>query len=603
MIPSRSQDQEQPNNPGSDGSRDMLSATTNTNSVPITPITPDSLGYRFPALAQGSPPSFASVATIPHNSSQNGDGDLQINAIEYASESWDMEQFWEDSFRFLPVTPVDQDTTVNASRGGLETQEDREDEVERVAYLLHQQVFRTLSITGETISDPWKRLIWPLAKEYPAVYHGLGALTFFGMSKQQAQLRDEGTRHAIRGSQLLSENVIKGEIPLDAALAATLCLALSETWDEESSSSGFNHIRDGGMLLEQIRSNQDTTTFGELEAARLDFLAHTWTYLDVLARFTCSELSQLYPANTLSLDLIGPGQDPSKLDPLMGYSTTLFPMMRRVADLINKVKAREAPRNSPSIISQAIELRQAIQQWTLPIDLETIDEPSQVMTDAIQTAEAYRWSTLMILYQAVPELPNLTSYGELAQKILVYLATIPLSSTTLIVHIFPLMIAGCDAVEEEDRQFIRERWYAMSQRMVTGIVDRCLKITEEIWKRREEYLLSRGLAFTSNGRQILSDSMSLSKDIASFIGFDTSPGANTAGLNGHAGQTHERFAMKGNDFPISAAFKKGVDMLTRSGCTEYTVRGRLHWLGVMKDWNWQGKVASSIDGHYANEIP
>jgi hypothetical protein len=36
--------------------------------------------------------------------------------------------------------------------------------------------------------------------------------------------------------------------------------------------------------------------------------------------------------------------------------------------------------------------------------------------------------------------------------------------------------------------------------------------------------------------------------------------------------------------PISAAFESGgVDTLTQSGCIEYTMRGRLHWLGVLKD--------------------
>jgi hypothetical protein len=119
--------------------------------------------------------------------------------------------------------------------------------------------------------------------------------------------------------------------------------------------------------------------------------------------------------------------------------------------------------------------------------------------------------------------------------------------------------------------------------MVTGIADRCLRITEEIWKRREEYLLERGLAFTAGGRQIsvsstLNEAAALSKDIARFINFETSPSA-----------AREGFGRKGNDFPISAAFKKGVDVLTRSGSTEYTVRGRLHWLGVMRDWEWQGR--------------
>lgn len=395
-----------------------------------------------------------------------------------------------------------------------------------------------------------------------------------GTSKQQTQLRLEGTRHVQQSTQLLTENVGRGEIALDAALAATLALGLAETWDNENASGGTNHIRAGGILLQQIPANWGNTVLSAEAEARLSFLAHTWTYMDVLARFTCSDLSQPYETTpTPHLDLSPFSQNLSGLDPLMGYSTTFFPIMRRVADLINKVRARETNRNSPAIISQAIEIRRAIEQWTLPIDLETIDDPSQTMTDAIQTAEAYRWSSLLMLYQAVPELPNLTSYGELAQKILVYLATIPLSSTTIIVHIFPLMVAGCDAVEEEDRQFVRDRWACMSLRTSSpSLIARCVQITEELWKRREEYLFKRGLAFTSSGMRISAannESVALSKDIARFI---------------DGGR--ER---KGNGFPISAAFRKGVDMLTRSGCTEYTVKGRLHWLGVMRDWEWQGE--------------
>jgi hypothetical protein len=549
-------------------------------------LTPRPLGLSVPDFAQEAPTALASPEQMSHSSNVSP-RDInevpQINAIDYAGELWNMETFWEDYLRPLPMTPLNQDLMADGSNMVPEISRDREDEVERIAYLFHQQTCHTLSIEEETDHNPWKTLIWPLAKEYPALYHAIAALTCFGMSKQQPQLRNEGVRHVNRSTQLLSENVEQGEIPLDAALAATLALGFAETWDNEASSTGSNHIRGGGILLQKIRSNQVNTVFSVEEAARLDFLAHTWMYMDVLARFTSSDLSQPYSGSTSDVDLLDFEQDPSRLDPLMGYSTTFFPIMRRVADLINAVKARSAPRNSPALISRAIELRRSIEHWTLPVSLETIDDPSQLKTDAIQTAEAYRYSTLIMLYQAVPELPNLTSYGELAQKVLVYLATIPLSSRTLITHIFPLMVAGCDAVEEEDRQFVRERWLAMAARMVTGIADRCLRITEEIWKRREVYLLERGLAFTASGRQIsvsstLNEAAALSKDIASFINFGTSPGAHTEG-----------FGRKGNDFPISAAFKKGVDVLTRSGSTEYTVRGRLHWLGVMRDWEWQGR--------------
>jgi hypothetical protein len=50
--------------------------------------------------------------------------------------------------------------------------------------------------------------------------------------------------------------------------------------------------------------------------------------------------------------------------------------------------------------------------------------------------------------------------------------------------------------------------------------------------------------------------------------------------------------------PISVAFKSGgVDTLTQSGCIEYTMRGRLHWLGVLKDWDLQRKEPKPRSRH------
>ncbi|KAL5118720.1 hypothetical protein ACEQ8H_003397 [Pleosporales sp. CAS-2024a] len=547
--------------------------------------TPRSLSFIFPDCSQDGQTILSSHEQVSPSSSTSPLAvveDGQVHATNYASELWNMETFWDEYLRPLEQIPLVNDiATETLPSGG-------QDEAERIGYLFHEQTRRILSIDEEvTDQNPWKTLIWPLARECPALYHAIAALTFFGMSRRQPQSRMDGARHMQQSMQLLTEN---GDIPCEANLAARLVLGFAETWkDETRCTTDSDHIHAAGLLLHQIHSadRHDMVFSDDKAAARLDFMGHTWLYMDALARFTSDELSKTFPDDAiLDLDKLPITQQyHARLDPLMGYSTTFFPTMRRVADLINKVRAREAARNAPTIIAQAIELRREIEKWTLPIDLEAMDEPSQVMTDAIQTAEAYRWSTLMILYQAIPELPNLTSYGELAQKILVYLATIPLSSTTIIIHIFPLMIAGCDAVEEEDRQFVRERWKAMSQRMVTGMIDRCLQITEEVWKRREEYLRCRGLAFTAEGRQInttWSESTTLSKDIASFINPDANPRTAT--------QSSERLVRKANDFPISAAFKRGVDILTRSGCTEYTVRGRLNWLGVMKDWGWQGKI-------------
>ncbi|KAJ4355119.1 hypothetical protein N0V95_003201 [Ascochyta clinopodiicola] len=507
----------------------------------------------------------------------------EVNAQSYAQDYgppfWDINYFLEDYMGSLPshqIMPADLGFSLGTPvEADLTNAKVVEDEREQITMLFLKTTCHNLSIEEDTDQNPWKTVIWPMAQQYPALYHALAALTCFHTSKAQPHLRLDGERHLHTSAHLLSQGISNSEIPLDTALAATLALGFAETWDSESPTTGMTHIRGAGMLLQQMLSDQSTRVYTPEEEARLEFLFNTWTYMDVIARITCLDLCPPVPENLVAATVGRMNFSTSKLDPLMGYATSFFPIIRRVADLICKVRMRNAPRNSPVIISQALELKRNIEDWTPPISLETIESYSQLMTDAIQTAEAYRWSTLSLLYQAVPELPNLTSYGELAQKILVYLATIPLSSPTLIVHILPLIIAGNDAVDPEDRAFVRDRWSAMSQRLVTGIVERALEITEEVWKRRDDFLLAR------NHHSDALESTSPSQCAAGY-----GAGSGSGGSPGSARPSSRRV----NSFPISAAFKKGVDTITRSGCIEYTVRGSLHWLGVMKDWQWQGKT-------------
>ncbi|KAI8938500.1 hypothetical protein NX059_004390 [Plenodomus lindquistii] len=556
--------------------------------------------------------SMSSLDQIPHERSNATlhDGHIfsnvnsEMDSMDFTPGIWNMDSFWEDYLRPVVDTPLNLEGAL-IEQEGLEQLNAREEEAERIALLFHQQTSCTLSIQEESEQNPWRTLIWPLAKEDPALWYALAALTSLCMCKHQPQYLNEYPRHVQRCSELLTDGLDRGGRHLDARLAATLALGLAQTWNYESPSSGMLQIRRAGELLSQILSTQTTTTRSREDEDRIEFLYNTWTYMDVLARFTCNDAFPSYSMSTPIPHWDELGWSTSKLDPLMGYTTTFFPTIRLVADLINKVRSRPTPRNSPALISQALQLRRKIETWSPPVDLEAFDNPTPNMTDAIQTAEAYRWATLCLLYQAVPELPNLTSYGELAQKVLVYLATIAPTSPTIIVHILPLMVAGCDAVEDEDRDFVRERWNAMADRMVTGMIDRCLAITEEVWKRREVYLFARGLSVTRKHVHVDSiatiatkDATALSDDIASFIDFGsegsgapatmtTSPETANKSANAKMVVVQRSTRHHANGFPISAAFKKGVDTLTRSGCSEYTVRGKLHWLGVMRDWDLQ----------------
>ncbi|KAF2265262.1 hypothetical protein CC78DRAFT_515787 [Lojkania enalia] len=432
------------------------------------------------------------------------------------------------------------------------------DSTEIIAVVFHQQTCNILSILEETRQNPWKAYIWPMAKDYPPLYDSIAAMTCFHMSKAQPRLRDRGLEHMQSSIHGLDMDNTMGNINLDTKLAATLALGFAKAWDHQISSTGMYYISRARTLTKEVLSSQLLSHSSHKDISQFRVLINICLYMDTIARFTSTDNDQEPTNPPLILDngYPSPPFSGTSIDPLMGCASSLFPYIAEVADLVRRVRSRMATRNSPTLISQGTKLKKKIEDWTVPIEESLGSTISQEMTEYIQTAEAYRWATLLLLHQAVPELPSRISLWGLAEKVLVFLATVPLTSNTRIVQIFPLMVAGCEAIEEEDRDWVEERWKLMARHMITGIVDRCLQISSEVWKRRDEYVAMHGYCPVFG-------------KIVSVQGSSSATGS--------------------SDFPMSAAFSRGVDTLTRSGCVEYTVKGGLHWLGVMKDWGWEGE--------------
>lgn len=463
------------------------------------------------------------------------------------------------------------------------------DDREEVESLFHQECLTVLSIWEEKDRNPWRTMIWPMTQESNALYHAIAAMTFLMQSKYTPNAREKGLIHARKSTQQLAADLSNGEIQIDTALAATIALGFAEAWDFQMSSTGRTHIQGARILLQQsISQHQLSQPSDDAVSARLRFLANTWIYMDTLARFTSDCGPSLDSELLCFFTDAGPLAIREELDLLMGYAASLFPIIGRVADLISTIRARNQRRNSPIIISKAIELRQTIEDWSPAVDLEQVEKPTSNMVEAIQTAEAYRWATLLLLQEAVPELPSLVAYKELGQKTLVYLATIPSNSSTIIVHTYPLMVAATEAVEEEDREFVRDRWKIMRKRMVNGIIDRCEDVMEEVWRRRDAHF-SAWLARNSPDPSTLDFSPSSAGGIAGFKGASmrASPSSSR-----EPAKSPTRRSTAHSDFPISTAFKKGVDPITRSGNVDYTVKGNLHWIEIMKERGWEGMLLS-----------
>ena len=445
-----------------------------------------------------------------------------------------------------------------------------------------------LSVKDGPTENPWRTHVWPLAIDSPALYHAISSMAAFHTSKLKPSMKVAGMehmRHSIRHLASRIENM-----RTDTALATTLVLAFSESWDVHVS-TGIEHLRGAKVLVNRALTRHRQSPLSGEELIRLRFLYNTWVYMDVIARLTNvddDDSSDFNPSVWMSSDPFG---STTEVDPLMGCATTLFPLIGRVASLVGRV--RKSKSNSINVISQANELKAHLEMWEPPNFFEPPEDPTSEIQDSLQTAEAYRWATLLYLRQAVPEIPTLSA-AELAKKVLVYLATVPPGSRAVIVQIYPLLAAGCEASTSEDRAWVEDRWTMMSRRMLIGNVDRCLEVVKEVWRRRDannadEMLQWNRRRASKKTSYLMSPISSMKRAVSAedqaeveFFGWSNA----YAGIKRRATESNSGIP---TPLRVNRAYRSAPDVLDNIEF-ETTVRGRLHWAGVMRDWQWEGKL-------------
>ncbi|EGE07500.1 C6 finger domain-containing protein [Trichophyton equinum CBS 127.97] len=459
-----------------------------------------------------------------------------------------------------------------------------------------------LSVKDGAAENPWRTAITPLIPDTPALYHAVCALAAFHSTKENAAFKYLGMEHMRQSVRTLAVDI--ESMNIDAALATTLALAFADTWDTHVS-TGVHHLRGAKVLFDRAVARYTHMPLSPSDQSRLMFLYNGWMYIAVIAQLTSREDTGF---DQIPFPPIFTPQV-HEVDPLLGCAASLFPLIGRVAVLVQNV--RKVPVNSVAIVSQAMELKTLIEQWAPPRYFKPPEDPTSNIQDSFQTAQAYRWAILLHLHLAVPEIPS-ESTSELANRILITLATIPLGSRTLVVQIFPLLVASCEADSEEDRNWARIRWAEMQQRMAIGNVDRCVEVVCEVWKRRD----ARKAALMNRQSDIYS--LPLDTPVSGacsrhdsvieplvFAGRQDSRVFTADDINAAASTTlPETFTQTPSSSPtVSLASSRGdgsSDLCRIFPEYERTVRGNLHWLSVMGDWGWEGSYFMSYNGGYLN---
>lgn len=497
-----------------------------------------------------------------------------------------------------------------------------------------KQTCGILSVKDGPTENPWRTLIWPLARESPALYHAISSMTAFHGAHEIPNLHMPGMAHMTKSIKRLASEI--ENMRLDSALATSLALAFSEGWDSHVS-TGVQHLRGAKVMVNNaIVKHRRDMQLGQMtgqDASRLRFLCNTFVYMDVIARLTSLEEAPDLNLEEILGTVNGSYGDQVEVDPLMGCATTLFPLIGRVASLIQRV--RKSDSNSLTLVSTAMELKEQLQQWQVPSALlfERPEDPNSEVQHSIQTAEAYRYATLLYLHQAVPEIPS-DPAQSLAKKVLITLASVPLSSRATISQIFPLFAASCEVTAPDDRNWVMQRWAAMMARLRIGNVNCCWRVVREVWCRRDAYenekadrMLRRYNSRGVPGGNFVPPRLNMPPGLKR-----KAHTADTAG--GEEGALHQRpshgrksslalglaDSAAEEDFDSadqrpkrrsivelvsggsSAAASSSVSGVSRRATgdiispgqleDEYTVRGRLHWLGVMAEWQWEGMFCS-----------
>ncbi|KAL4883929.1 fungal-specific transcription factor domain-containing protein [Aspergillus karnatakaensis] len=402
-----------------------------------------------------------------------------------------------------------------------------------------------LSVKDGIHENPWRTLIWPLAKDTPALYHAVFALAAFHASKDNPSLRVHGVEHMRQSITCMVQDI--QSMRTDAALATSLALAFADTWDQHTRSC-IQHLRGAKALVTQVVELGMRGGIHGNDLSRVRFLYNTWLYMDVIARLTSLEEQGDQEAEVPSLQF--PQNTVHEIDPLMGCAATLFPLINRVARLIQRVRRTES--NSISLISQAIELKQLVEQWEPPDWFEPPEDPTSEVQHSIQTAHAYRWATLLYLHQAVPEMPSEPT-SQLA------------NSRTTIIQMFPLLVAGCEAEQEEDRDWVLNRWSAVQSRLMLGSIDRCIEVVREVWARRDASAAKKQLQQQQQP-----------------------PGFRTP-RNFVQTSANDRVFYTGRG-PVAASRRSSAVSPLENIEFEKTVRGKSHWVHVMQEWGWEGML-------------
>lgn len=161
----------------------------------------------------------------------------------------------------------------------------------------------------------------------------------------------------------------------------------------------------------------------------------------------------------------------------------------RISQLQNMARSEIALSNNPILWDHFHRLGAGIESSLQSLDLSSCTTNTGLefeSEDVRFTAEAYRHAAFIYLNRVWLDIgaPNPTTISHV-QQCIACIGKVPVESPLVSSHIWPLFTAGCEAVDEDLRQFVRERFIAMFESRKFPVLKKIVKDIEDVWAYKD----------------------------------------------------------------------------------------------------------------------
>jgi hypothetical protein len=276
-------------------------------------------------------------------------------------------------------------------------------------------------------------------------------------------------RDAIRLLQQLIQAPV--EAAAEPALATVLMMQVSTRLfgEDDAEPHVANHLIGAKAMIAQRRGG--LAAWNTSSSAR--FLLSLFAYHDILS--SVSRGSRPFLDHGAEFDAI------EGVTSMQSIAKVLH-VVARISEL-QVAKTENSLANNPAYISRHQILGSGLEKALLDLDLSNPSIEGEVeYTDVRLTAEAYRHAAFIYLYRVWLDFgaPHPTTLSHV-QQCITCIEKVEVGSPLVSSHIWPLFTAGCEAVNVEQRQFVRDRFTAMFRSRKFPAMKRIVQDIEDVW--------------------------------------------------------------------------------------------------------------------------